>query len=221
MNNLLAVFGLGLAGIDPVGMMILITAMAAGLPKKQVYLYAALVFFGTALLGFALSAALGSSLSQLADSVNTISDTAWVYINLFLSLLLAGWGIRRVLAKEEKEEDGKSGKGIYAAAAFMVFSALIDPTFIAVLALAGHSHNTAAALGYNFLWILLSQAPLFLLTASVSLNAHQKFISKFNSIYNRYKTRITHAITALIFLMALVFLIDLLYYLLGGIWLLG
>nr|WP_019312951.1 hypothetical protein [Streptococcus mutans] len=51
--------GLVLAGIAPVGMILLNTMQAAGLSTKKVYLFGGIVLFETALLGFVSSVILG------------------------------------------------------------------------------------------------------------------------------------------------------------------
>ena len=121
MNNLLFIVSLGFAGIDPVGMMLLITMQTAGLSKKKAFLYGGLVLFGTAILGFILSSLLGRGLSDLASSIDNFSNTVWVWINLALILILTAWGIKRLSAKEQKEKEKgqKNSKGVYTAAAFV------------------------------------------------------------------------------------------------------
>lgn len=223
MNNLAFVISLGLAGIDPVGMMLLVTMQTAGLSKKKAYLYGGLVLFGTAVLGFILSSLLGKGLSDLASSIDNFSNTVWVWINLALILILTVWGIKRLLAKEqtEKETGQKSSKDVYAAAAFMIFTALTDPTFLAVLALSGQVNNLFLSILYNLLWVFISQAPLFLFLLAIVFNKHHVFIDKFNTYYEKYKKPINYAVTGLIFLAALVFVADLAVYWLSGTWLLG
>ncbi|MEY8701155.1 hypothetical protein AALH12_08205 [Streptococcus ferus] len=110
MNNLLFIVSLGFAGIDPVGMMLLITMQTAGLSKKKAFLYRGLVLFGTAILGFILSSLLGRGLSDLASSIDNFSNTVWVWINLVLILILTAWGIKRLSAKEQKEKKTFTGK---------------------------------------------------------------------------------------------------------------
>ncbi|NLQ44343.1 hypothetical protein D3845_08405 [Streptococcus mutans] len=58
--------GLGLAGIAPVGMILLNTMQAAGLSTKKVYLFGGIVLFETALLGFVSSVILGNGISNIA-----------------------------------------------------------------------------------------------------------------------------------------------------------
>ena len=47
--------GLGLAGIDPLGALIVASAVAAGMKKRQVATFALVVFGGTVAMGVALS----------------------------------------------------------------------------------------------------------------------------------------------------------------------
>ncbi|MFN8648910.1 hypothetical protein [Streptococcus sp.] len=223
MNNLAFIVGLGLAGIDPIGMMLLVTMQTAGLSKTKAYLYGGLVLFGTAILGFVLSSLLGRGLSDLASSINNFSNTVWVWIYLALILILTSWGIKRLSAKEqkEKEKDQKSSKGVYGAAAFMIFTALTDPTFLAVLALSGQVNHLLLSVLYNLLWVFISQAPLFLLLLAIVFNKHHMFIDKFNTYYEKYKRPINCAVTGLIFFTVFIFVADLIVYWFSGTWLLG
>lgn len=223
MNNLAFIVGLGLAGIDPIGMMLLVTMQTAGLSKTKAYLYGGLVLFGTAILGFVLSSLLGRGLSDLASSINNFSNTVWVWINLAFILILTVWGIKRLLVKEqtEKESGQESSKGVYGAAAFMIFTALTDPTFLAVLALSGQVNHLLLSVLYNLLWVFISQAPLFLLLLAIMFNKHHVFIHKFNTYYKKYKQSINCTVTGLIFFSVFIFVADLIVYWFSGTWLLG
>ncbi|BAQ23605.1 uncharacterized protein SRT_03440 [Streptococcus troglodytae] len=214
MNNLLFVLGLGLAGIDPVGMILLIAMQAAGLSKKRVYLFGSLVLFGTVLLGFVLSIILGNGISNIAQALGQLPNIAWVWIYVVLIAALIAWGVKRLLTVEElnSQSSQKSNKGIYAAAIFMIYTAIVDPTFLAVLALSGQVNNALLSLLCNLIWVLISQSPLFLLILAVMSNKHHLFIDKFNAFYDRCRQPIKCGITGLIFLSALVLLIDLSFY---------
>lgn len=223
MNNLAFIVSLGLAGIDPVGMMLLITMQIAGLSKKKAFLYGGLVLFGTAILGCILSSLLGRGLSDLASSIDNFSNTVWVWIDLAFILILTVWGIKRLLVKEqtEKESGQESSKDVYGAAAFMIFTALTDPTFLAVLALSGQVNHLLLSVLYNLLWVFISQAPLFLLLLAIVFNKHHVFIHKFNIYYKKYKQSINCTVTGLIFFSVFIFVADLIVYWFSGTWLLG
>lgn len=226
MNNLLVVLGLGLAGIDPVGMMILITAMTAKASKKQIYTYGILVLLGTTALGLTLSSLLGAGFAQIGShvegAINSFSDTTWTWISFAIIAVLLLFAVKRLVKKDvEEKEDSKGGQGLLAGAVFMVFTAITDPTFIALMGLAGQVNNLALSILYSLLWTLVSQAPLFLLIGAVASGKHQIFIDKFSQMYSRYRAKIDTGITGLLFILAFVFLVDLLYFWMTGIWLLG
>ncbi len=48
----------------------------------------------------------------------------------------------------------KSRKGIYATAIFMIYTAIVEPTFLAVLALSGQVNNIPLSLLYKLIWVL-------------------------------------------------------------------
>ncbi|MGT2712179.1 hypothetical protein [Streptococcus oriscaviae] len=229
MANLVTVLGLGLAGIDPVGMLMLMAQLAAGGSKRQAVLFAGLVLFGTTLLGVALSTLLGSSLNKLSDfigevgtAINQLPDASWIWIDVALIALLIYWGIRRDNQKEIKENQSeKKITGIWAGVVFMVFTALTDPSFLAVLAISGHRNHFLLSLLYSTIWVLLSQAPLFLLTIAVIFNQHEKFVLEFNAFMDKYRPILNRGLTGLIYILAGVFTLDLALYLLAGSWLLA
>ncbi|MCB4999363.1 hypothetical protein LGW34_06960 [Streptococcus mutans] len=48
----------------------------------------------------------------------------------------------------------KSRKGIYATVIFMIYTAIVEPTFLAVLALSGQVNNIPLSLLYKLIWVL-------------------------------------------------------------------
>ncbi|HFI0424887.1 TPA: hypothetical protein ACGOWZ_001477 [Streptococcus suis] len=229
MANLVTVLGLGLAGIDPVGMLMLIAHLAAGGSKRQAILFAGLILSGTTLLGLILSTLLGSSLNKLSDligevgvAINQLPDASWIWIDIVLIALLIYWGIRRDNQKEYKEKQSeKKATSIWAGVVFMVFTAPTDPSFLAVLAISGHRNHFLLSLLYSTIWVLLSQAPLFLLTIAVIFNQHEKFVLEFTAFMDKYRPILNRGLTGLIYILAGVFTLDLALYLLAGSWLLA
>ncbi|HFI0120230.1 TPA: hypothetical protein ACGOWV_001073 [Streptococcus suis] len=229
MANLLTVLGLGLAGIDPVGMLMLIAHLAAGGSKRQAILFAGLILSGTTLLGLILSTLLGSSLNKLSDligevgaAINQLPDASWIWIDIVLIALLIYWGIRRDNQKEYKEKQSeKKATSIWAGVIFMIVSALTDPSFLAVLAISGYGNQLLLSLLYCTVWVLLSQAPLFLLTIAVIFNQHERFVLTFNAFVDKYRPKLHRGLTILIYVLAGVFTLDLALYLITGNWLLA
>lgn len=122
MNNLLVVLGLGLAGVDLVGILLMVTALAAGFSKRKLLTHAGLVLLGTVILGVILSELLGKSLTQLGTIFDNLSNSSWIVISLMLIVDLSFWGFYRLKHANVSDENNKATqKGIYGMAAFMVF----------------------------------------------------------------------------------------------------
>ncbi|MEY8462792.1 hypothetical protein [Streptococcus merionis] len=221
--NLLTVLGLGIAGIDPVGMMILVSFMTVGLSKSRAIIFGLGVFLGTTLLGIALSRVLGSTLVELSSIFDNLPDTAWVWIGVAIVIVFSYLAYRRLVTnKDEGEpENTKSNKGMYGAIAFMVFTAVTDPTFLAVLALSSRQQNIFWEFIFSAVWTLVSQAPLFILVGTILLNKHEFFINRFNTFYEKNKKNLGNVLTGIFILIAAVFSIDLVLFWLTGSWLIG
>lgn len=87
MKSIFLVFALGLAGIDPLGLAILLGAISAGGGKAQVIAFSLATFVGTVVLG-ALASIFGS---QLADMIRPfipgVNDPAWAVVELLVATL--------------------------------------------------------------------------------------------------------------------------------------
>ncbi|KXT67242.1 hypothetical protein [Streptococcus gallolyticus] len=224
MSNLFAVFGLGLAGIDPVGLFVLMAAMTAGLSRQKAIQFGLFVLLGTVFLGVSVSLLVGTSLSRLSGYVNNLSNNTWIVIDFALVLGLGGLGLYRLLVKSKKsnrEDSQKTFKSIYVAAIFMIFTALTDATFLAVLALSAREDSIILSTIYTFLWTLISQSPLFFLVGAVVFNKHKNVIPKFTTFYDRYRLQFQKALSYFLIILAFIFVVDLYVYFTSGIWLIG
>lgn len=224
MANLLIIVGLGFAGIDPVGMLLLLGGLAKGLDKKKALIYTLGVFLGTSLLGTVLSAIFGNKLSYVIEnllfSLFKLPDSLWVVIYIFIISFLVILGLKRLRAIEKTAPDkaAKGGKKGLWGMGFMIVTALIDPTFIAVLALSGQRHLVLAFMS-NLIWVLLSQLPLFLLTLTILTNKHLAFTKWFNKLIAKHRQPVRNMVTGLVFLATFVLCSDLVAYLITGTWL--
>ncbi|MBY5025633.1 hypothetical protein [Streptococcus suis] len=224
MNNLLMVLGLGLAGIDPTGMVMLIPYLNDKQSKKKATLFGLSILFGVATLGGVLSGVLGQLVSTAEGFFNSLEDDIWVVLTALVILFLLYIGINRLKDKgkkqSEKAEKG-SGKGFWFVIGLNIVLALTDPTFVSVVTIGGHKSELLSSFLYALLWVLISQSPLFLLVGAVLLGKHEQFISAFQSWKEKHSATLSVIVTALIFISAGVLLLDLVVYYLSGNWLLG
>ncbi|WP_057491750.1 hypothetical protein [Streptococcus orisasini] len=227
MANILIIVGLGFAGIDPVGMLLLLGGLAKGFDKKKALIFTLGVFLGTSLLGTVLSAIFGNRLSyvieNLLSSLFKLPDSLWVVIYIFTIFFLVILGLKRLRAIEKTAQDkaAKGGeKGLWGMIDIMIVTALIDPTFIAVLALSGRQHLILAFMS-NLIWVVLSQLPLFLLTLTILTNKHLAFTKWFNKLVAKHRQPVRNMVTGLVFLATFVLCSDLITYLITGTWLIN
>lgn len=221
MDHFWLILGLGLAGIDPVGMLLLFSFLSQGLSRQKAILFGVGTLAGTTLLGAGLSLLLGNTLQHLANLLQTLPNVAWIWFNAVLVLALVVWGFYRLHHPEHHEKKAeKTPKGMIPALGFMIVSPLLDPTFIGMMTVSSQHGLVMQPFLDAFLWTLISQSPLFLLTGAVMFGVHEKLVLAINGFRKKYHAVIHKLVTALIFLAASVFLADIVMYCVTGTWLL-
>lgn len=224
MEFILLSIGLGLAGIDPLGALLVASAVAAGMKKRDVVTFGLVVLLGTIIMGVALSLGLGASTAALVERLNYLPDGVWVVVSMATIALLWGWAIKRVFAKKPKAKSDKQSKwlkrGAWALAGFFLVTTLADPSYLALIAAAGHQQSFWLALAGHTIWILVSQFMLFVLVGAVMLGKHKSVLAKMKAFQKRHSQKISWSITGIIFAAGLVFLIDLFSFWVSGKWVL-
>ncbi len=93
---LVAALALGLAGIDPAGLLIALGALAAGARERTVLAFTTVVLVGTALLGTALSLTLGRQLQEFAWTSLLPPDWLGAVIEVVIAVALLAWAVVRL-----------------------------------------------------------------------------------------------------------------------------
>ncbi len=180
-------FLLGLAGIDPTGAVVIIAALAMGIKKRKVVLFALTVFFCTVLTGLiASNFIVGISVEFIASFFNYIPDYIYMILMFVVGLILIKWFVERTFFKEKKMNSEKKKesiftryirKGLFFVGILFSVTAVLDPSFLALITLVGQSENIIYNLLANVSWILISQLPMFILLVAVIFNKHEKMIA--------------------------------------------
>lgn len=234
MKLILSSILLGFGGLDPVGAVLIMAALANGTKKKQVYLFSLMALLSTVVFGLIFSYGTSISLNYFINIMNHIPDMAYVFTGFLISIVCVAWFIRSTLLKGNKErvDDQKESKFMKFAkrsmplAGFIFgFWAMSDPTFWAVVALSAKEGNILLTTLCLTIWMLLGQIPLYTLVVSLIFNVYEKLIkiaSRYLDKNNRRKklSNVTRIIILLSILgIGIYFFIDSLVYLLKGIWL--
>lgn len=209
---LVTALGLGLAGLDPAGALIAVAALAAGARTPAVLLYGAVAIVGTALLGTVLSLTLGSRLAGVDWTALIPGGRGGALLELGVGLALLIWAALRLLRREvraPKPRRGRTGSaGLVAVGALFALSAALDPTFVALVVLAGRGQGLLAVALAHVLWAVLSQAPLVLVLAAAAGGRHQRVVERFGGWWQRVQPRVRRLVTGALVLVGVVLLLD-------------
>lgn len=226
-DYLAAQLGLGLAGIDPIGALLVAGALAAGASPRAVLAFAGTCLLLTLGLGAAFAYALGPLLARVADALQ-LADHWWLVLELVVAAALLAWGVRRLRrgsGQPSSATSARSGRGIGVAAmtlsgALWGVAAATDPTFYASALLAG-SRDAPLMLAGIALWYAVSQLPLHALTGAVLAGRHQRATQRLRAIMTRWSVPLRRTATVLVFAGAALLVADTATYLVTDAFLIG
>lgn len=194
LEAVLAALGLGIAGIDPLGAVLLMTAIAANFTRSRIILFSFTVFVSAVIAGTILSVVGAGFIASLKDVFPSATSSAWLIVNLIIASIILVWIIRRKLAdnKPKKEKAPKKLSNSYyaVAATGILFGAgsVLDPTFMASISLAAQTDNLVTILVMHTVWIITSQIMLFVLFVAYLNGKHVKVIAYSRLQYAKHKS---------------------------------
>ncbi|QTX04374.1 hypothetical protein [Agromyces archimandritae] len=169
MNPLAAVAaaaGLGLAGFDPFGAFIAISALAAGGRIRAVLAFFVTAAASTIVVGTLLGETVHAVTAWIATNI-VVPDPLRFGVQVVAALALAVWTVLRIRrgTRAASKDRRRTGAGIWAMMLLGLLwgvSALTDPSFYAVAALP--VGGLWAMAGLITVWFLVSQSPLVAFT---------------------------------------------------------
>src|ERR687893_70521 len=142
MTLVLTAFALGLAGLDPAGALLVAGALAAGAREGHVALFGLVVLVGTVVLGTTLSLTVGPRIAEIDWSVFAPGDRSVAFVETLLGVGLVCWGVVRARrptahAPKPRSAGGTGPIALVGAGLLFALSAVFDPTFVALMVIAG------------------------------------------------------------------------------------
>src|ERR671911_1506495 len=178
MTLLLTALALGLAGLDPAGALVVAGALAAGAREGPVVLFGLVVLVGTVVLGTTLSLTVGPRVAEIDWSVFAPGDRTVAFVEALLGVGLVCWGVvraRRPTAHAPKPRSARGTGPIALVGAGLLFalSAVFDPTFVALMVIAGRDGAFWSAAVAPPGWGVVSQGPPVLVLGAMAGGKHK------------------------------------------------
>lgn len=193
LDTFITAFGLGIAGIDPLGAIILMRAIAANFTRAKIVFFNITVLISAILAGTILSVVGSGFITGIKDVLPGNSSSAWVFVNLIIAAITIAWIVRRKKKKDRPNNEKPSktlGSSYYAIAATgLLFGAgsVFDPTFLATISLAAQTNDLPTILLMHTIWIITSQFMLFVLFIAYLKGKHEKVIDFSRMQYTKHK----------------------------------
>lgn len=222
LEAILAAFGLGIAGTDPLGAVLLMAAIAANFTRSRIILFTVAVFLSAVIAGTILTVVGARFISSIKDILPVATSSVWVVVNLVIAAVILAWIIRRKLA-ESKPKKAKLNKKLnnsyYAVAATAILfgaGSVLDPTFLASISLAAQTNNLITTLTMHTVWIITSQIMLFVLFVAYLHGKHERVIAYSRMQYAKHKSLLQNMLYVAAIAMFVILVSDTISYLISG-----
>ena len=220
---LAAALGLGLAGLDPAGALIVAAALTAGGRERVAVGFGVIVVVGTALLGTALSLTIGTRLAGVDWSFLMLSDTTGAMVEALIGVALLVWAVARLTRRPPrppKPRQARSGAALLGVGVLFALGAVLDPTFVGLVVLAGRESSLPAIVLAHLVWVLVSQSPLVVLLVAVLQGRHHQAVEWFRQRWERAQPVVQRVVTVALLLGGALLVLDVVWFVATGSFLL-
>jgi hypothetical protein len=212
--------GLGVAGIDPFGAMLLFSVIAVGVRRARIVVFVASIFASTVLTGVVLAVAGSSIVRGLASGSLAVPSQIWAYLELALAAVIAVWIVRSMRERDSDRKRarkqrtlGRSAGGLMLAGVGFGMSAVMDPTFLATAALVGQSDSLGIVVASFAVWTLISQFMLFALLVAYLVGAEKPVVAFAHDQWDRHRALLMGILYATGIVVVIALVVDAVYFL--------
>lgn len=214
-----AAVGLGIVGLDPIGALVAIGALAGGTRDRVVVAFGVTVVSVTAAFGAALSLIVGTRLAEINWRVLDTGHGFWAAAEAAVGTLLLIWAARRLRRPQTQPAEPRANRGrlaLIGTGVLFGIGAILDPTFVALVVLAGRQGSLIEASLAHLIWILVSQAPLVAIVGAVLTGNHAAMVNWFSAQRQRRSRTFSRIGIGLACVAGLVLLVDAGWWLVTG-----
>ncbi|MEU2199221.1 hypothetical protein [Isoptericola sp. NPDC019482] len=197
-----SVFGLGVAGLDPFGALLVVPALAAGARRRVVLLFFATAWLTTVLTGLVLGESVQHVVAWLRDALS-VPDPVRLVAQLVAAAGLGVWAARRWVRRHDPAPERKRSVlagpvAMSLAGIFWGVSALSDPTFYALATVGASAPSLLAGAAVFTGWFLVSQAPLCLVVLALAAGKDSPPVRRAVALARRTARPAADVLTALL-----------------------
>lgn len=222
MELLLISIGLGILGIDVVGALIIIAALAQGVSRRVIVLFALIVLVGTAVYGVLLSLLFGEGINAVTELLLKTPVLFVKIVEFVVVIGLAFWIYKRLSKPKKLRRENKLAKlqkslskGLLFVAVLFVFTAILDPSFLALIAASGREGILIDIIVAHIVWSFVGQIPLYALAIAMIFKKEMVITDWFKKVWKVHGDTSATIFTILIGLLAIGLLIDVAVYSIG------
>lgn len=215
-----SVIGLGAAGLDPVGALLVVSALAAGARRRDVMLF----FATSALFTIAAGVLLGETVQFVIDWVGglAVPDGVRLTVELAGAATLGWWAAHRWRHRSDprpikKKRSVLAGPFAMAlAGAGWGITAVTDPSFLALIAVDSRVENLLVSTAVFTGWFLISQAPLCAIVLALGAGRDSPLVARALAMTQKLVAPAAVFLTVLLALTSLLLAVDSASYVLSG-----
>lgn len=224
LSLLMAAVGLGIAGFDPFGALLVAGALSIGASR-----WAALSFtLASAVVPISLALVAGHTLGPVIAAIEQrvqLPASVWVVVTFAVGVAMIGWAALRLLRPpvERVEHAPRNVSANAMALAGLAFgvTVLADPPYYAIIAVVSRNPDPAARAVAIVIWFLLAQCLLIALVVAAFTGSHRRAAEWLRRAWHRASPAINRTITIALLAAGTLLVADGLWYLATGHFLVG
>jgi hypothetical protein len=222
---LLTAIALGLASLDVTGALAAVGALAAGARKRAILAFGGFTVLGTVAFGTALSLIVGPRISGF-DWGNLLphdptEDLVAALVEVVLGVVLLAWGIVRAVRPGARPPKPTAPRGLgvislAGAGVLFALAAIADPTFVSLVVIAGRADRFWSVAAAHSTWTFVSHVPLVLVLAFALGGESERVVTTVRTWWAKIGPWMVRLVTIFVFLVALLLLLDAIWYFITG-----
>lgn len=221
-HKIISTMGLGVLGIDPITAIFILSMELRKDKKIKITSFFLSFTLFSILFGAIISSIFGASVFDFINSLIPADDSQiWLFIEIGILIIIVLWVFKRIFIKtsEKKKDKQQISGGIikYITTGFVfALTCFTDPTYYAVIVLGSETKNFLIITLLIAIWFFVSQFMTIIAYMSIEFNFINRLTDIIERFKNKYQRIFSICFNVILIIIALLLLVDLLFYLCLG-----